>query len=569
MKIWNILNKKFRKRSYGLFFLILIGVFVEMLGVGLIVPIFSVLLNPEQIKKYNILEKYFSINIVQDQGLIIASMTVLVFVYSIKGIYLSYLEWRKVQFAFDLQADISLRLFTGYLKRPYSFHLNNNSSKLISNVTSESNIFVNEAVFPFLTIVVEGAVIIGMCSIIFFVEPFGAAATFLIIGLIIYFFQLTTRSALWRWGELRQEHEAERVKQIQQGLGGVKEVKLMSAEAVFISNFQSHNIKTSAVKMKHTAMQQMPRLFLEFSGVLGISTLVIFLTLGNKSMDQILPVVALFAAAAFRIMPSGSRLINSIQSLRFSLPTVKLLNSELFNVEVPQRENIVEKKIHLTNSIDFCDVSFSYGNSANTVLKGLRLTIIKGKSTCIIGASGTGKSTLLNLFLGLISPTSGVINVDGSNLENIKSAWQRNIGYVPQDTFLIDDSILKNVAFGIAEAEISKQKVITALKMAQLWDYVDGLPMGLSTILGERGSKLSGGQRQRIGIARALYHDPDVLVFDEATSGLDPLTESEVMKSIDGLHNLKTILIVTHRLSTTRNCDVVYELKNGQILYKE
>ena len=564
MQIWKILNDKFRRRSYALFFLILIGVFAEMLSVGLIVPIFSLLLNPEKIKKYEFIEKYTAVINGQVGGLILSSMIILVFVYLLKGVYLAYLEWKKIQFAFDLQESISLRLFDGYINRPYSYHLKNNSSKLISNITSESNIFVNVAVFPFLTIVVEGAVIIGICSIIIFVEPSGAVITFLLLALIIYFFQLFTRGALWRWGSLRQKHEAERIKQIQQGIGGIKEVKLSEVEPFFISNFRSHNIATSLVKMKHTAMQQMPRLFLEFSGIFGISTLVVFLTLTNKSIDQILPIVALFAAAAFRMMPSGSRLINSIQSLRFSKPTVQLLADELTDIyQAPKLTGL--KKLTLVNSIEFKSVYFSYENTTHEVLKNLNLTIEKNKSTSIIGDSGSGKSTLLNLFLGLISPTSGTISVDGKNLENINNEWRRNIGYVPQDVFLIDDTIVKNVAFGIIDADISIEKIITSLKMAQLWDYVSTQPSGLLTILGERGSKLSGGQRQRIGIARALYRDPEVLVFDEATSGLDPVTEAEVMKSIDGLHNIKTILIVTHRVSTTQNCDVVYELKNGQI----
>lgn len=565
MQIWKILDKNFRNRSYLLFILILIGVFAEMIGVGLIVPIFTLLLDSSSISKYEFIEKNIPIHHGQSGGLIIASMILLVFVYFLKGIYLAYLECKKIQFAFDLQESIALRLFVGYINRPFEFHLKSNSSRLISNITSESNIFVNEAVFPFLTIIIEGAVIIGICLTIFLVEPVGAAITFSVLGLIIYSFQLSTRSALWRWGVLRQKHEADRVQQIQQGLGGIKEVKLFGAEDFFISNFQSHNKATSAVKMKHTAMQQMPRLFLEFSGVLGISILVVFLTLSDKSIDQILPIVALFAAAAFRIMPSGSRLINSIQSLRFSRSTVELLNFELnANYEEPERQSA--DRLAFTNSIEFKNVFYSYDCSNKGVIKNLCLTIEKNKSTSIVGKSGSGKTTLLNLFLGLISPTGGSICIDRQNLEHIKPSWQRNIGYVPQDVFLVDDTILNNVTFGIADREVSEEKVITSLKMAQLWDYVHSLPKGLSTMLGERGAKLSGGQRQRIGIARALYRDPDVLVFDEATSGLDPLTEAEVMKSIDGLHNVKTILIVTHRISTAKNCDTVYELKNGQIL---
>jgi ABC-type multidrug transport system fused ATPase/permease subunit len=339
---------------------------------------------------------------------------------------------------------------------------------------------------------------------------------------------------------------------------------LTGSQVSVLQQYQHHNIALSNSAMHQEFLKQVPRLALEWLSIFGVAVLLISMVLQSRSLVDVLPVVSAFAVASFRLMPSINRILGSVQSLRFMKPVIDTLHSE---VRLPITAlNNDGQPLKLEHEIKVENLIFMYGLESSPALHNISLTIKKGESVGFVGASGAGKSTLIDLLLGLLRPTQGRILVDGQNIENNVNAWQRNIGYVPQSIFLTDDSLMRNVAFGVPDDQIDESALLRALKAAQLWDFVLGLPEGLSTFVGERGVRLSGGQRQRIGIARALYHDPDILVLDEATSALDIETERGFMDAVDALHGQKTILIVAHRLTTVEKCDHLFRLSKGLLV---
>jgi ABC-type multidrug transport system fused ATPase/permease subunit len=380
----------------------------------------------------------------------------------------------------------------------------------------------------------------------------------------MYVFQRATEGYLKKWGSERQKYEGYRIQKAQEGLGGIKDVKILGREINFIDCYGLHSNNAALVERKQNALSNLPRLWLETIGVLGLTLLVIVGLENTTSPSSVIPIIGLFSAAAFRILPSANRVLNSLQSLRYADAVVNLIFREL-----SQHEEYVETSercLNFDKKIDLVDVSYSYPNTQVNSLSNICLTINKGESIGLIGASGAGKSTLVDVILGLMKPTTGSILVDGIAIhENIRG-WQNLIGYVQQSIFLTDDTLRNNIAFGLKDDEIDDDLIDRAIVASQLENFVAELPHGVMTMVGERGIRLSGGQRQRIGIARALYGNPPILVFDEATSALDAETEADVIESIKLLKGTRTMIIIAHRLSTIDHCDRVFTLKRGQLI---
>ena len=565
-KIHHLLTPAERKSALVLLGLMVIGMTLEMFGIGLVIPVIALLMQDDLVTRYPavapMLDQFGNPS---SRAMIVGAMLGLVGIYLVKNLYLAFLAWQQTRFAYSVQAQISQRLFTTYLRQPYTFHLQRNSAQLIRNVTGEVSVFTYNMLIPAMAFITEGLVLLGIAALLLVVEPLGTLIVVLVIGGAAWSFHYSTRTRIARWGEARQHHDGLRLQHLQQGLGGAKDVKLLGREDDFLAQYRVHNIQSARVGQLQSTLQQLPRLWLELLAVAGLATLVLAMLSQGRNMASIVPTLGLFAAAAFRLMPSVNRVLAAIQAMRYGLPVINTLHEEL-QLEAPEsaaRNN--NGSVAFQHEISLAGITYTYPSAQTLALNQLTLSIRKGESVGFIGPSGSGKSTLVDVILGLLNPDTGQVAVDGKDIQENLRNWQDQIGYVPQSIYLTDDTLRRNVAFGLPNEQIDDLAVKRATEAAQLGEFVNSLPSGLETIVGERGIRLSGGQRQRIGIARALYHDPAVLVLDEATSALDTATERGVMQAVRALHGAKTIIIVAHRLSTVEHCDRLYRLQVGQV----
>lgn len=564
-KIWNLLTSSERRSAIMLLWLMLIGMALETFGVGMVIPAISLFTQSDYASKTPaLLPVLEALGNPSRESLVIGGTLGLVGIYLVKNMFLAFLAWRQARFAFGVQAQLSRRLFGIYMSQPYTFHLQRNSAQLIRNVINEVSVFTSN-ILAGLTLCTEFLVLLGLCGLLFFVEPLGTLIVVSVLGTAAAGFHYLTRGRIARWGEARQLHEGLRIQHLQQGLGGAKDVKLLGREAEFLKQYHVHNAETARVMQLQVTVQQLPRLWLELLAIIGLAILVLSMLAQGRPLEAVLPALGLFAAAAFRLMPSVNRVLNAVQTLRYGLPVINILFTEM-KLAAPTETRIRAPITPFRATLELSRVTYSYPGAAEPALKDLSLTIRHGESVGFIGASGAGKSTLADVLLGLLAPDTGEVRVDGGDIQKKLRSWQDQIGYVPQSIFLTDDSLRRNVAFGLPDEQIDDAAVQHAIQAAQLQDFVADLPDGLNTIVGERGVRLSGGQRQRIGIARALYHDPAVLVLDEATSALDTVTERGVMQAVTALQGSKTILIVAHRQSTVEHCDRLYRLHEGRLV---
>jgi ABC-type multidrug transport system fused ATPase/permease subunit len=565
-KLWELLTLAERRNAIMLLVLMFIGMVLETLGVGLVIPALGLLTQSGFERNYPALQSTLqAIGNPSRQNLVVGGMLVLVGVYLVKTLFLAFLAWQQTRFAFDVQAQLSQRLFSVYLRQPYTFHLQRNSAQLIRNVINEVSQFTFGGLIPAMLLLTEMMVLLGLCCLLLFVEPLGALIVMSVLGAAAWGFHQLTRRHIARWGEERQYHEGLRLQHLQQGLGGAKDVKLLGRETEFLQNYKIHNVHSARVGQLQTTLQQLPRLWLELLAVSGLAILVISMLAQGRALDSVLPTLGLFAAAAFRLMPSVNRVLGAVQALRYGLPGIDVLHREVM-LATPDIDNTRSSLAVFRTDIELSQISYVYPNVTEPALKNISLTIRRGESVGFVGTSGAGKSTLVDILLGLLTPKTGEVRMDGKNIQVNLRNWQNQIGYVPQSIYLTDDTLRRNVAFGLSDEQIDDVAVQRAIRAAQLEDFVASQPNGLETLVGERGIRLSGGQRQRIGIARALYHDPGVLVLDEATSSLDTATENGVMQAVRALHGSKTILIVAHRLSTVEHCDRLYRLEQGRMV---
>jgi ABC-type multidrug transport system fused ATPase/permease subunit len=565
-KMWSALTSGERRSAGMLLGLMFIGMMLETLGAGLVIPAVALFTKRDLASSYPALEPALqALGNPSPETLVIAGMVVLAVVYLIKALFLAFLTWRQMRFVFGVQVQLSQRLFMAYLRQPYTFHLQRNSAQLIRNVTGEVSIFVFQAVLPMFVLLTEVLVFLGLCGLLLVMEPVGTAIVVIILGTAAWGFVRLTRLRVTRWGEARQHHDGLRIQHLQEGLGGAKDVKLLGRETDFLEQYRMHNAESARAGQFLATLQQLPRLWLELLAITGLAILVISMLAQGRALDALLPTLGLFAAAAFRLMPSVNRVLTSVQSLRYALPVIHTVHAEL-KLTAPETAKARVAAMAFREELKVQNITYTYPGAHDAALKQVSLFVRCGESVGIIGGSGAGKTTLVDILLGLLTPDSGEVLVDRQDIQHALRGWQDQIGYVPQSIFLTDDSLIRNVAFGLPRGQIDTAAVWRAIRAAQLEEFVQSLPQGLDTMVGERGVRLSGGQRQRIGIARALYHDPAILVLDEATSSLDTATERDVMQAVRALHGAKTTLIVAHRLSTVQHCDRLYRLEHGEVV---
>jgi ATP-binding cassette, subfamily B, bacterial PglK len=561
-KLWFMLAPAQRRMGTILLGLILIGMLFETLGVGMVIPVLTLMTEIDLASSYPMLVPWLDLlGNPNHKQLVVFAMLALIGVYVVKVLFLVFLAWQQARFISWLKSDFSLRLFTGYLRQPYTFHLQRNSAELIRNAVNQVAQMAG-AIQSYLLITAESLVVLGIFVLMLIVEPMSALVVTSVLGLSSWGFYRFTKARIKRWGEELQGHEKLRLQYLREGLGAAKDVKLLGREKNFMDQYQVSNIGSAEIGKYHTTLSALPRLWLELLGVIGISATVLLMIAQNKSMASLVPALGLFAVAAFRLMPSANRLLNATQSVRFSSPAFNNLYKEFCLLEeVKSQEEC--SPLPFKKALVLEGVGFRYPSSEALVLKEISLSIKQGESVGFIGCTGAGKSTLVDIILGLLVPVGGAVRVDGVDIQTNLRGWQDNVGYVPQSIFLTDDTIRRNIAFGLSADKIDEAAVRSSLRAAQLEQFVNDLPAGLDTQIGECGIRLSGGQRQRIGIARALYHDPSVLVLDEATSSLDTATESGFIEAVSSLKGNKTLIIVAHRLSTVEHCDYLYKIKDG------
>lgn len=565
-KVWGLLTVGERRGAVVLLALMVVGMVFETLGIGLVIPAIGLLTQPDFASGFPALQRLVGgASSPGSPALIAGAMLGLLAIYLLKTLFLSFLAWRQAGYAFQLQARMSQSLFALYLRQPYPFHLQRNSAELIRNAVNEMNVFTFNVAVPIMTLAAEALVLPGVCILLLAVEPLGTFIVVTVMGVVAWAYYSLAHRRIAAWGIARQQHEGLRIQHLQQGLGGAKDVKLLGRESEFLDQYAMHNAQSALVGQRQWTVQQLPRLFLELLAVGGLSVLVLVMLARGRDPVAILPVLGLFAAAAFRLLPSVNRVLTSLQALRYGLAAVNTLHKEL---HLPLPAAAVQRTAARTvcETLELVRVTYTYPGAPSPAIRNLSLTIRRGEAIGFIGGSGAGKSTLVDVLLGLLEPDSGEVRADGKNILHSLRGWQDQIGYVPQSIFLTDDSLRRNVAFGLAASQIDERAVLRAIRAAQLEEFVQSLPQGLDTTVGERGVRLSGGQRQRIGIARALYHDPATLVLDEASSSLDYETEREVMQAVRALQGTKTIIIVAHRLSTVEHCDRLYRLEGGRLV---
>lgn len=567
-QFWRIIDRKQRYSGLKLVIITVVGAFLEAAGVGLVIPFISIIVSDDfSLPAFFVEQLPFLANISRSE-LLVGAVVIFVLFYFVKSIFLLWLAACQAGYYYSIQESISGRLFKSYLHRTYAFHLQHNSAKLLSNTITESTQFSTGFTAAALMVFNDVLVMLSIVVVLFVMEPVGAVIATVLFGSMSLLLFLISKSRAASWGQARQQNERLRIKSAQQGFNGAKDIKLYGCEDVFVNQYLKETHISLEAGRKQTILQNVPRIFLEFVAIFALCSLVVFLYISGNATN-ILITVGLFTAAAFKLLPTISRLVQSGQAIVFNRPVVSFIYSELLEGEKLSHSNCdsLELDVKFVKNINVTNLTFSYEGVDCPALESINLDIGAGKMIGFIGSSGAGKSTLIDCILGLIHPSTGELNVDGTPItQHNVSSWQKNLGYVSQVIYLLDGTLRENVGFGIPYDSIDEEKLRNAIEKAQLTDFVASLPEGLETLVGERGVRLSGGQRQRIGIARALYNNPPVLVLDEATSSLDTGTEREVMQAVEKLQGSKTILIIAHRFSTIENCDYVYKLEKGRVV---
>ena len=564
-----VFGKVNSKVNTSLITLMILAAIVESFSIGLVIPVFTIIIKGKLNYKlpffhsiYNLLGQPSYVKII---ALVI---TLIMCFYIFKALFLLFVTKKVNKFVYGLEVLISEKLYESYLARGYSFFLKHDSVQLIRNVYHETkylSIYINHV----LNLLSEGFVVLLIGSIIIYFQPIGAIFVIAFFGIVAFIFLLVTQKKNEKLGLERKKFENLRLKFISDAFGNIKDIKLYGKEDHFLAKFKTINEPSSKVSIKHATLLKLPSIWLEVVAILGLTILIISLELQFKRVNEILPILGLFAVATFRLLPSINRISTSYQAIKFYSATINSLFQELENIDYLERSKSDIDIVEFSSYIEFENVNYYYDQSENLVLNNFNFKIEKGDFIGLIGPSGSGKSTFVDIFIGLLQPKSGKIFLDNRELKEELRNWQNQIGYVSQSIQLIDDTILNNIAFGINEENLDQDALEDAICKAQLVEFIESQKDGIYTIVGEKGINISGGQRQRIVIARALYHKPSVLVFDEATNALDKEIESEIMNVINQLKGKTTILIVTHQPSLLVECNRVYKLKDTEFLNAE
>ena len=575
-KLMVLLDGRQKRIMVLLVFLMLIGAVLETLGVSLVIPVMNVVMDEHAVENNEYLQVICDILRIEyndTRKLMIFTMLALIGVFVVKNIFLFIQQKAQLRFVYTNQFATSRRMMINFMERPYEYYLNADTSVIQRSITSDVNNMYG-LILALLQLFSEAIVFVCLVLVSLATDVWMTVTVTLLLVVVLAIIKGILKPIMKKAGEENQDYYSGLYKWIDQSVMGIKEIKVANKENYFINEYAKCGAGYVSAVQRYNLYNATPRLLIETVAIAGMILYMMFQILQGTAVSEIVPQVAALAVAAMRLIPCANRINNHLTSISYFEPffmgVSDNLQEEIRDESINYDENAYKQKVkvdklEIKGKIELKDIVYKYPNTEVLIFDHADMEIPVGKSVGIVGTSGAGKTTVVDILLGLLRLQSGEILADGVEVREHYQSWLKNIGYIPQSIFMIDSTIRKNVAFGYADEDIDDEKVWRALKEAQLDEFVRGLPEGLDTSIGERGIRISGGQRQRIGIARALFEDPEVLVLDEATSALDNETEAAIMDSINRLHGKKTLIIIAHRLQTIEKCDMVYRVEKGKV----
>lgn len=569
IKLLNLLTVTERFRAFGLILLFVIMALLDAISVASIMPFMMVISNPTLIESHSVLSKiylYFNFTERETFTLFLGGAVLTTFIISM--CFKIFTTYHQSHFILTLEYTLGERLIKQYLDQPYSWFLTRNSSELSKNLLSEINLIIGGVITPLMNLITQIFAALTILTLVFLANHKLAIIVFITLGTSYWIVHLLINKNIRTIGEKRFFDNTKRYQVVAEAFNAIKDIKISNLESIYLEHF---SVFSKSYVKNHTTFQiisNIPRFVLETIAIGGMILVMLYLLSGYKGMENALPVVALYGMAGYRLMPAFQQIYGSVVTLTFSKPALNSLYSDYMGTkqDAPINSSIQEFG-SIKQKIDLNNVTFFYPGTTQPALRDVKIEFPANKTIGIVGSSGSGKSTIIDLTLGLLKPNQGVVEVDGINLNKLNtSEWYKRIGYVPQNIMLIDNTLAANIAFGVDPKFVDKASLDRAARIANLHHFIHKLPMAYETMVGEHGIRLSGGERQRIAIARALYHNPQLLVFDEATSALDRITEKAVMEAVNNLKNKLTLIIVAHRLETVRQCHLIYHVDGGQII---
>ncbi len=572
-KIKILFNKKELFKLYLILFGCLISTIFEIVGIGSI-PIFAMAISDvESLSKY--LPPFIPQDIlsgIDNKNIVLIGATILGLIFIVKNLYLLLLFYIQGKFIIDLRYSLTNKIFRYYINLPYDEHSNLNPGIIIRGVQVDiANTFT--LILSYISLIRETLILTAIFFLLIFTDLLISIFTVAFLGLPLIIFYYIYKNVLRNKGKILTNEIGKKNIIVEQGLGAIKETKILNRENYFIDIFSKINMKIEKISFFNYIVSVSPRIFLEVAALSSVAAIAVFLTFLGRPNETIIPVISLIAISAIRLIPGLNLITSSLTTIRIMREPFDIIIEVVKKLNLSKKQNLISASSNLNkeskkfnNSIKFKQVSYNYTNSKNKAVKDVSIEISKGTSVGIIGRSGAGKSTLVDIILGLLKPKSGEVIIDGENIDKDKNLWQTQIGYVPQNIYLLDDSIKNNITFGISENDIDERLLLEVIEMSQLKNLVNSLPKNINTVVGNRGAKLSGGERQRIGIARALYNKPKIMVLDEATSSLDIDNENKILNEIYDNKKDKTLIIISHRNNTVKFCDSIYVMEDGRVV---